>query len=90
MVRQRTLTPSFQGSNPCSPVSKTPVDDLSGFFVAYGRTTSRPKGGGYFGLSQISCKKFSVWADESKKALLRIFKMVSRNIRESLEAGLVE
>ena len=23
MVRQRTLTPSFQGSNPCSPANET-------------------------------------------------------------------
>lgn len=33
MVRQRTLTPSFQGSNPCSPVRKR---NLVGFrFFVY-------------------------------------------------------
>ena len=29
-LKQRTLTPSFQGSNPCSPASNTPVKKFTG------------------------------------------------------------
>ena len=31
-VRQRTLTPSFQGSNPCSPAKNPDGNDSLGFF----------------------------------------------------------
>ena len=32
-VRQRTLTPSFQGSNPCSPAFKSQTTCLGYFYV---------------------------------------------------------
>ena len=35
-VRQRTLTPSFQGSNPCSPAFKSQTTCL-GYFLCNGK-----------------------------------------------------
>ena len=32
-VRQRTLTPSFQGSNPCSPASKAALKKAAFLFT---------------------------------------------------------
>ena len=57
MVRQRTLTPSFQGSNPCSPAKWSTSDEV--LFSYYESPGSRVVTG-FLGLLKFFLKRFFV------------------------------